>query len=135
MEIFTFVILFGFHTVNYLLVIQLTDAICCSSCSISYPGKFTWASLRCACTAAATNLAILGATKFRCRTLITTWAASIATFHVLSTSATNSCSSLATETNFVGLDDVVQTHFNFINHFVFFLLFNSLFRMKNKYGT
>lgn len=111
-----------------LLVIQLTDAICCSSCSVSYPGKFTWASEWCACTA--TNLTILCSTKFRGRRiLIATWSASIVGLYGFSASAaaTSSCS-LATETNFVGLDDVVQTHFDFINHFgfSFFLFFTTL---------
>lgn len=114
-HVFNISVSFRFHTVN-LLVIQLTDAIWCSSCSISYPGKFTWASLRCACTAA--NLTILCSAEFRCRVLSTAWTTSIAASYIFSFTAGTSCS-LTTETNFVGLDNVVQAHFNFINHFVF----------------
>lgn len=80
--------------------------------SLAYPGKFTCLldNTRASFVSWRVNLTIGCASKF------SGWiTASTSAIYVFASASTST--SWPTKTNFVGFDDVVQAHFNFINHF------------------
>lgn len=103
----------------------LSFFVCLFVWTLSYPGKFTgwcaakWASFWFA------NLTICRSTEFWCRFLASITSISTSSVHLFLGTAATTTASITTKTDFILLDDVVQAHFNFVNHFccwVFFLL-------------